>query len=258
MFDKENSFEVCVRDDPDDTTLGDVLLSILPAYIREQDVEIVEFARAVSSYQISSALKRGETNINILDVYESPTHKYIASRGLNCPIRFFLGDDIDFLAPENQETLERFVHYCNIAYEYLFHRSLCGKYVSSVHNIIDIYQKINPKSANGWGNKRKIYIDCIAPAAFWIFKDDYLSARMFCRTATIDNLIDLLSEDGFTVDDCEDMILPAPIRRRVINWLVSVPGVLQDDNTLANSQASTDYQAMMIAGLKTLSSLAII
>lgn len=258
MLDKENAFEICIRDDPEDSTLGDVLFSVLPTRMKHDEIDAINFVRMLSQYQISSALMRGEKNISILDVYESPDREYLKRMGLNCPLRDFMGEDTDLLNVRYSEELDHLIHYSDLAYEFLFHRTLCGKYVSSVHNIIDVYQRINPKASKIWGEHRKAYIDAIAPAAFWIFKEDYLSARLFCRNANIDNLINLASENGFCVDDFDEMILPEPLRKKLLHWISNIPNIIDSDGFLTNTQQATDYQAMIISGLKTLSSLTIV
>ena len=56
-----------VLDDPEDTALGDALLSVMAPKLLTNELRAVEFVRMVSNYQISEALDRGEKNINILD-----------------------------------------------------------------------------------------------------------------------------------------------------------------------------------------------
>ena len=258
MFDKENSFEVVVKDDPEDVTLGDVLLSIFPQSLSHEDIQTVEWARQVSSWEISAAMGRGETGISILDVYETPDRNWLLAQGEDCPLRFFPTDDFDLLDEKNADILEKFTHHCEMAFEYLFHRSLCGKYVSSVHNVIDIYTKINPKADRRWTNARKKYVDFIAPAAFWIFDDDYLSARLFCRTATIENLINLSSPDGFCLDDTDEMILPLTLRNDILRWLDCVPHIRGEDGSFVVSRKAQEFQSVINNGLKTLSALTIL
>lgn len=244
-------------DNEDDTSLIDVLPHILPeSVLSDSNLDIIGFTEYVSKFQIQESLKRGENNISILDVYEKPNIEYLKKRAGKCNVTHFLNDK-NLLNNDNIDTLNSLCYYYHLAYKTLFDNSLCGKYVNSFLNIISIYEHLNDKK-NKWNSCREYYIRSIAPAAFWIFKDDYLSSRLFCRTATIENLISLVSSDGFSVDEEDNITLPLPIRNNLLRYVSSIPNIVDSDNCLHANQKSIDYHSIILTGIKTLSAITII
>lgn len=247
-------------DNPDDTSLSDSFLTITPGSLTTEQQDTLEFIRGISQFLIMDALDRGETDIDILDVYVKPDLAFFQENP-GCPYRFTV-DEKDLMEADNAELLMRYADATDASFRHLLHQQPVGMFMQSIKNMLDIYSLLN-KNRNGvttWAQYRKAYIDLVAPACFHVFPA-YMTAKEFVKTTSLHNLAAMASPTGVIVDESVTSILPRAQRRNIARYLAMVPEFpidvdIPDDYVL--KPESMDFHGIILNGLRNISAARII
>jgi len=241
--------------DAEDTSLGDAYLSQLPQRVNDTEMECIEFVRGYSQYLIGNALERGETDITILDVYESLSADFLRNNP-DCPMRYMGEGGEDLLSSSQEDVLERYAMACEKAYRYLLEQQPQGMFINIIHNMLDVYA-ISHAERPGflqWSNFRKDYTTYIAPACFFVFPA-YVTARDFFKTTTVEYLVAMASDDGIIIDDTVVTVLPRSQRDNIKKYLSSIPQIGVDDDTglFYSTDEAEEFHNLMLSGIRGIS-----
>lgn len=245
----------------DDTALGDALVALLPQSPSPEELSCIEFVRGLSTFLLSSAAQRGETDVTILDVYERPDSLFLDFYADSFPLAVFNG--VDLSDKKNAILLDRYVSAAESAYDSLMAQQPCGMFMRSITDMIDLYSLVSGKAKGkthdkDWPRFRRNYVRNVAPACFYIFKDSFIDARSFFRNTTPENLMDLMANGGVTIDDTVSSELPIALKRRVGEYLHIVPGMLFTDDGAVVTDTASEFHRLVLAGIKVISSSRIV
>lgn len=241
----------------DDTALGDALVALLPQSPSSEELACIEFVRGLSTFLMSSAVQRGETQATILDAYERPDSMFLDFYGDSFPLAIFNG--VDLSDKKNATILDRYVDASEKAYDALMAQQPCGMFMRSITDMIDLYSLVSGKAKSkmqdkDWPRFRKNYVRNVAPACFYMFKEDFIDARAFFRNTTPENLLDLMANGGVTIDDTVCAELPVALKRRIGEYLHIVPGMSFTDDGAVVTDTANEFHRLILAGIKVISS----
>ncbi len=256
-------------DDPNDDSLASALLAIAPDPDSNRIISAHAFLRDFSRYLISAAMARGERGITIYDVFVPPDQAFFLENPA-CPARYV--GERDLMSEAGAETLAFMNRAAGVAWAALADSQPAGLYIKTISGLFDLYMEARDTDQLGlaeWMAHRKTYVSMIAPIAFFVWPDHW-SARDFLRQASLENLIQMASTEGFVSNTIEPIILPRAMRRRILYYLAHVgkytgagafyqaDGMAGNEDTVTIPDVVRSFHAIVLSGVVVIPTAAII